>query len=250
MAGSRVRMAAAVSRPPRTIVACRRHAFRYRMPRSRRSVLRAHTLGAYVALTKPRIIELLLVTTLPTMVLAADGWPGAWLMVWTLDRRHAVRRRRKRLQQLPRSRHRRGHEAHQEAAARDGRGERARGLDVRVDARRRVDRVVLLRGRLAARRRAVCGRDPRVHRGLHDDPQAPDVPEHRVGRRGGLHARADRLGRGDAVAVVDAGGAVPHHLLLDAAALLAARAEVPGDYREAQVPMLPVVASTAAWPRR
>jgi len=37
-----------------------------------------------VALTKPRIIELLLVTTLPTMVLAAGGWPGGWLMVSTL----------------------------------------------------------------------------------------------------------------------------------------------------------------------
>jgi heme o synthase len=31
---------------------------------------------AFVALTKPRIIELLLVTTVPTMVLAAQGWPG------------------------------------------------------------------------------------------------------------------------------------------------------------------------------
>jgi len=41
-------------------------------------------MGPYVALTKPRIIELLLVTTLPTMVLAADGWPGTWLMVSTL----------------------------------------------------------------------------------------------------------------------------------------------------------------------
>ncbi len=41
-------------------------------------------MSPYVALTKPRIIELLLVTTLPTMVLAADGWPGTWLMVATL----------------------------------------------------------------------------------------------------------------------------------------------------------------------
>lgn len=31
--------------------------------------------GAYIAITKPRIIELLLVTTVPTMILAADGWP-------------------------------------------------------------------------------------------------------------------------------------------------------------------------------
>jgi protoheme IX farnesyltransferase len=38
------------------------------------------TLRAYVALTKPRIIELLLVTTVPTMVLAERGLPSLWLM--------------------------------------------------------------------------------------------------------------------------------------------------------------------------
>jgi protoheme IX farnesyltransferase len=40
--------------------------------------------GAYVALTKPRIIELLLITTVPTMVLAAEGWPSTWLVFVTL----------------------------------------------------------------------------------------------------------------------------------------------------------------------
>ena len=40
--------------------------------------------GAYVALTKPRIIELLLITTVPTMVLAAEGWPSTWLVIVTL----------------------------------------------------------------------------------------------------------------------------------------------------------------------
>lgn len=43
-----------------------------------------HTVRAYVALTKPRIIELLLVTTVPTMILAQDGLPSAWLVVATL----------------------------------------------------------------------------------------------------------------------------------------------------------------------
>jgi protoheme IX farnesyltransferase len=38
----------------------------------------------YVALTKPRIIELLLVTTLPTMVVAEKGMPSGWLMLATL----------------------------------------------------------------------------------------------------------------------------------------------------------------------
>jgi len=42
------------------------------------------TIRAYVALTKPRIIELLLVTTVPTMFLAADGVPGWGLVLATL----------------------------------------------------------------------------------------------------------------------------------------------------------------------
>src|SRR5437016_12215877 len=37
--------------------------------------------GAYVALTKPRIIEPLLVTTVPTMVVAARGVPSGWLVL-------------------------------------------------------------------------------------------------------------------------------------------------------------------------
>ncbi|HTT59378.1 MAG TPA: heme o synthase [Acidimicrobiales bacterium] len=41
-------------------------------------------LKGYVALTKPRIIELLLVTTVPTMIVAAQGFPRAWLIVATL----------------------------------------------------------------------------------------------------------------------------------------------------------------------
>jgi protoheme IX farnesyltransferase len=44
----------------------------------------ADVIKGYVALTKPRIIELLLVTTIPTMVVAANGIPGIWLMITTL----------------------------------------------------------------------------------------------------------------------------------------------------------------------
>ncbi len=36
--------------------------------------------AAFVALTKPRIVELLLVTTVPSMVLAERGLPSLWLM--------------------------------------------------------------------------------------------------------------------------------------------------------------------------
>ncbi len=38
----------------------------------------------YIALTKPRIIELLLVTTVPTMIVADRGLPSVWLMVATV----------------------------------------------------------------------------------------------------------------------------------------------------------------------
>ena len=45
---------------------------------------RRETLAAHVALTKPRIIELLLVTTVPTMLLADGGVPPVWLVLATL----------------------------------------------------------------------------------------------------------------------------------------------------------------------
>ncbi|MGZ4686145.1 heme o synthase [Oryzihumus sp.] len=53
------------------------------VPLPRWAALRA-TLTAYLALTKPRIIELLLVTTLPAMLLAAKGWPPTGLVAVTL----------------------------------------------------------------------------------------------------------------------------------------------------------------------
>jgi heme o synthase len=41
-------------------------------------------LKSYISLTKPRIIELLLVTTVPTMFLASNGWPNWYLVLATL----------------------------------------------------------------------------------------------------------------------------------------------------------------------
>jgi protoheme IX farnesyltransferase len=49
-----------------------------------REVTAARRVVGFVALTKPRIIELLLVTTLPTMVVAAHGMPRWTLMLTTL----------------------------------------------------------------------------------------------------------------------------------------------------------------------
>jgi protoheme IX farnesyltransferase len=40
--------------------------------------------AAYFALTKPRIIELLLITTVPAMIVAAGEWPGLLLVLNTL----------------------------------------------------------------------------------------------------------------------------------------------------------------------
>jgi protoheme IX farnesyltransferase len=58
------------------------------MPAAVTSAVSPHILtrrvGGFVALTKPRIIELLLVTTLPTMIVAARGWPGLALIMATL----------------------------------------------------------------------------------------------------------------------------------------------------------------------
>ena len=42
------------------------------------------TAAAYVALTKPRIIVQLLITTVPTMIVAQRGLPGLWLIVATM----------------------------------------------------------------------------------------------------------------------------------------------------------------------
>ena len=42
------------------------------------------TLRAYLSLTKPRIIAELLITTVPAMVLAQQGWPSTWLVAATV----------------------------------------------------------------------------------------------------------------------------------------------------------------------
>ena len=42
------------------------------------------TIRNYISLTKPRIIVLLLITTVPAMVVAEKGWPDTWLVIATL----------------------------------------------------------------------------------------------------------------------------------------------------------------------
>jgi heme o synthase len=54
------------------------------VPRSRQLSRVRHIAAAYVALTKPRIIELLLVTTVPAMFLAAGGVPPLKVVLTTM----------------------------------------------------------------------------------------------------------------------------------------------------------------------
>ncbi|MGH3897017.1 MAG: heme o synthase [Pseudonocardiaceae bacterium] len=53
-------------------------------PLASRTRHRGGVLRGYLALTKPRVIELLLVTTIPAMLLAARGVPSLWLVLATL----------------------------------------------------------------------------------------------------------------------------------------------------------------------
>ena len=199
---------------------------RRRAERSARRRRAVAVLRAYVALTKPRIIELLLVTTVPTMVLAAGGLPPLGLVLATLvggslaagsanalncylDRDIDAVMRRTVSRPLAR---------HAVSAA--------LGAGLRRRARRGRGRDDVGLHRLAAGA-AHRLRDPLLRPGLHAGAQAPDPAEHRVGRRGRLHAGADRLGRGDRLAGLAAGGALRGDLLLDPAALLAAGDAVP-----------------------
>jgi protoheme IX farnesyltransferase len=55
-----------------------------RLPAAAHALRAQHLLAAYVALMKPRIIELLLLTTLPVMFLAQGGVPSLGLVVATI----------------------------------------------------------------------------------------------------------------------------------------------------------------------
>ena len=118
-------------------------------PRARSSATRGSRraprtkVGAYVALTKPRIIELLLVSTVPTMILADAGPPVARADPGHAGRRHPGRRRRQRHQHVRRPRHRPADAPHPAPPARHRRGHAAGGPDLRHRPRgRRLRRAV------------------------------------------------------------------------------------------------------------
>ena len=195
-----------------------------RIARRRRAGARgARPLGAYLALTKPGIISLLLITTVPTMILAEKGMPVAVADLRDGARRHAGRRRRQRDQLLHRPRHRPDDAPHAGPAAAD----RARSTRRARSIFALVLEVVGVRaaGRRGEPARGGAGavRDGVLRLRLHDVAQADDAAEHRHRRRGRRSAAARRLGRRDGRRRLAGARAVRHHLLLDAAALLGAR---------------------------
>ena len=198
------------------------------------AVLRARV-GAYVALTKPRIIELLLVTTVPAMMLAARGWPSldaaaATLLGGTLaagaanvfncyfDRDIDRLMHRTQRRPLPIGR------GHPRAAL-------VFGIVLTVD----VDRAAR-RDDDAAGRGARRGRDLLLRRPLHGGVQAAHPAQHRVRRRARGGAGAHRLGRGHRLARLAGGGLLRRRLLLADAALLGAGHAVPRRLRARRRP--------------
>ena len=211
------------------------------------------TVRAYIALTKPRIIELLLVTTIPAMVLATRDDPGhepaEWFRLAVLDARlrHARGGLGQRDQPVPRPRHRPADDPHPAPAAAGPRGhpgERAwcsgscsGAISIvlmacfvnLVAAFLTLLAIALLRGR------------------VHAPAQAHDAPEHRHRRRRRRAAAGHRLGRGHGPGRDPGAAPVRDGLLLDAAALLGARRS--GSARTTRRPTCRCCRSSAACPR-
>ncbi len=181
--------------------------------------------GAYIALTKPRIIELLLITTVPTMVLAETGLARHLARADHAARRHARRRRGERRQHVRRSRHRRPDGPHPGPPARHGRHPGPQRARVRPRAAGAgVRRALGRRQPAVGRARLRCRR--LLRRGLHALAEAHEPPEHRDRRCGRRRAGARRMGRRAGLARLDADPAVPRHVPVDPAALLGARRQV------------------------
>ena len=184
------------------------------------------TVKHFVALTKPRIIELLLVTTIPTMILAAGGLPSAWLVLATLVGGSLAAASANTLNCVyDRDIDRLMHRTRSRPLA-------TGAVSVRCGAGVRT-RPWCAVGRLARRHRQRpvgapgTGRHRLLRPRLHDAAEAAHPAEHRVGRSRRLHARPDRLGRRHRLAVMDPLGPVRRDLLLDPTALLAAVAALP-----------------------
>ena len=162
------------------------------------------------ALTKPRIIELLLVTTVPDDVprrpaaCPSCGWSPRR---WSAARWPPAARTPSTATSTATSTQVMHRTGHRPLVTGQGQPRAARWCSASCSACASV-------GWLAARRSTGCSRrcsrwrDRLLRRRLHDAAQAAHPAEHRVGRRRRLHAGAHRLGGGHRFAGLGAGGAV------------------------------------------
>ena len=202
-----------------------------------------------MALTKPRIISLLLLTTVATMFVADPSLPALSTVLWTmlggylaaggagainhyLDRDRDARMARTR-----------------PAAGRRAGSSRWHGLVFGIAlGAARDDPAGAHRQR--ARRRARARRAARVRGRLHDLAQAADPAEHRHRRRRRRRAAAGRLGGGDRRPGARRAVPVRDRLPLDPPHFWALSLLIKDDYARTGVPMLPVVKGEAATRRQ
>ncbi len=185
--------------------------------RSRSSAL--ELVRDYLALTKPRIIALLLVTTVATMLVADPAGPPLATIIWTMIGGYLAAGGAGAI----------NHYLDREADARMART-RGRPLvsgriaaQARPDLRHRPrrDRVRAAHGHgQPARRRPGDGRPARLRVPLHALAEAPDAPEHRHRGRRGSGPAIGRLGGRDRLAAGRGLLSVRDRLLLDAAPFL------------------------------
>ena len=184
------------------------------------------TVGDYVALTKPRIIELLLITTVPTMFVAAHRVPSIRLMALTVLGGALAAGGRQRHEHGLRPRHRRDDGADETPAARH-RGDRPRSAAIFATLLEAAAFAVLWLtvnhlGRPRARR------DRLLPRRLHDVAQAILLAEHRHRRCGRRGAGPRRLDRRHGAPLARSAPHVRDHLPVDATALLGAGRSLQG----------------------
>ena len=179
------------------------------------------TVLAYLALTKPRVIELLLVTAIPAMLLAHRGHVNPLLILNTLIGGMLAAGGANTLNCVADA----DIDKVMKRTARRPAGPRGGADPQRAGVRAGADRGLVLLA-VVDDQSAVGAAGRRHHRvlrvRLHAVAQAPHLAERGVGRRGRLHAGDDRLVGGHRHHRLAGVGDVRDHLLLDAAAHLGA----------------------------